>query len=131
MTLGSKIQEIRNARSMSQEQFGEMLNVSRQTVSKWELDQVIPDIRKIVAISRFFCVSLDDLLSPSLLPPKNLEAPNIIAATTAITPTTFTQGRKTTFAIIFYFLNVTKILFQILFIYLFGFCLFFSKELRN
>ena len=35
------------------------------------------------------------------LPPKNLEAPNIIAATTAITPTTFTQGRKTTFAIIF------------------------------
>lgn len=62
MTLGSKIQEIRNARSMSQEQFGEMLNVSRQTVSKWELDQVIPDIRKIVAISRFFCVSLDDLL---------------------------------------------------------------------
>ena len=42
------------------------------------------------------------------LPPKNLEAPNIIAATTAITPTTFTQGHKTTFAIIFYFLNVTN-----------------------
>ncbi|MDO4514741.1 MAG: helix-turn-helix transcriptional regulator, partial [Lachnospiraceae bacterium] len=47
---------------MSQEQFGELLNTSRQTVSKWELDQVIPDIRKIVAISKLFCVSTDSLL---------------------------------------------------------------------
>ena len=35
MTLGNKIQEIRNARGMSQEQFGEMLGTTRQTVSKW------------------------------------------------------------------------------------------------
>lgn len=62
MTLGNKIQSIRTAYGMSQEQFGEVLNTSRQTVSKWELDQVIPDIRKIVAISRFFCVSTDSLL---------------------------------------------------------------------
>lgn len=62
MTLGNKIQEIRTARSMSQEEFGEMLGTTRQTVSKWELDQAVPDIRKIVAISRLFCVSTDDLL---------------------------------------------------------------------
>lgn len=62
MTLGNKIQEIRNARGMSQEQFGEMLGTTRQTVSKWELDQVVPDIRKIVAISKLFCVSTEDLL---------------------------------------------------------------------
>ena len=62
MTLGNKIQEIRTARGMSQEQFGELLNTTRQTVSKWELDQVVPDVRKIVAISRLFCVSTDDLL---------------------------------------------------------------------
>jgi len=62
MTLGNKIQEIRNARGMSQEQFGEMLGTTRQTVSKWELDQVIPDIRKIVAISKLFCVSTEELL---------------------------------------------------------------------
>ena len=43
MTLGNKIQEIRLARGMSQEQFGELLNTTRQTVSKWELDQVVPD----------------------------------------------------------------------------------------
>ena len=62
MTLGNKIQEIRTSRSMSQEEFGETLGTTRQTVSKWELDQAIPDIRKIVAISRLFCVSTDDLL---------------------------------------------------------------------
>ena len=62
MTLGNKIQEIRNARGMSQEQFGEMLGTTRQTVSKWELDQVVPDIRKIVAISKLFCVPTEDLL---------------------------------------------------------------------
>lgn len=62
MTLGNKIQEIRVARGMSQEQFGELLNTTRQTVSKWELDQVVPDLRKIIAISRLFCVSTDELL---------------------------------------------------------------------
>lgn len=62
MTLGYKIQEIRTARGMSQEQFGELLGTTRQTVSKWELDQVVPDIKKIIAISRMFCVSTDELL---------------------------------------------------------------------
>lgn len=62
MTLGNKIQEIRLARGMSQEQFGELLNTTRQTVSKWELDQVVPDLKNIIAISRLFCVSTDELL---------------------------------------------------------------------
>lgn len=62
MTLGNKIQEIRIAHGMSQEQFGEILNITRQTVSKWELDQVVPDLKKIIAISRLFCISADDLL---------------------------------------------------------------------
>lgn len=35
---------------MSQEQFGELLDTTRQTVSKWELDQVVPDVRKLIAI---------------------------------------------------------------------------------
>lgn len=61
MTLGNKIQEIRIAHGMSQEQFGEMLNITRQIVSKWELDQVVPDLKKIIAISRLFCISADDL----------------------------------------------------------------------
>ena len=62
VTLGHKIQEITNARGMSQEEFGEMLGTTRQTVSKWELDQASPDIKKIVAMSRLFCVPTDELL---------------------------------------------------------------------
>ncbi len=38
------------------------MGTTRQTVSKWELDQVVPDIRKIVAISKLFCVSTEELL---------------------------------------------------------------------
>ncbi len=67
MTLGNKIQEIRSARGMSQEQFGEMLGTTRQTVSKWELDQVVPDIRKIVAISKLFCVPTEELSCPIII----------------------------------------------------------------
>ena len=62
MTLGNRIQEIRLAKGLSQEQFGELLDTTRQTVSKWELDQVVPDVRKIIAISRISGVSLDELL---------------------------------------------------------------------
>ncbi|MBR5177989.1 MAG: helix-turn-helix transcriptional regulator [Lachnospiraceae bacterium] len=62
MTLGNKLLEIRLKRGMSQEKFGELLDTTRQTVSKWELDQVVPDVRKLIAISRIFCVSLDDML---------------------------------------------------------------------
>lgn len=62
MTLGDKIYNIRTSHNMSQEQLGELLGASRQTVSKWELDQVVPEIRKLIAISRLFCVSMDELL---------------------------------------------------------------------
>ena len=65
MTLGEKIYRIRIERGLSQEAFGEMLNVSRQSVSKWETDQSLPELDKIVAISETFRVSTDYLLKES------------------------------------------------------------------
>ena len=65
MTLGEKIYRIRIERGLSQETFGEMLNVSRQSVSKWETDQSLPELDKIVAISDTFEVSTDYLLKES------------------------------------------------------------------
>ncbi len=62
MTLGNKIQEIRNQAGLSQEVFGYKIGVTRQTVSKWELDQVYPKLEKIVLISRIFKVTTDSLL---------------------------------------------------------------------
>lgn len=62
MTLGEKIFRLRAERGFSQETFGEKLGVSRQSVSKWETDQSVPELDKIVAISEFFGVSTDYLL---------------------------------------------------------------------
>lgn len=62
MTLGEKIYRLRTAQGMSQEAFGEMLGVSRQSVSKWETDQSVPELDKIVAVSNMFEVSTDYLL---------------------------------------------------------------------
>jgi transcriptional regulator with XRE-family HTH domain len=62
MTLGQRILQIRTAAGLSQEAFGEKLGTSRQTVSKWELDQAVPEIAKIVLISRLFSVTTDSIL---------------------------------------------------------------------
>lgn len=62
MTLGEKIYRLRTEQGMSQENFGDTLGVSRQSVSKWETDQSVPELDKIVAISEMFGVSTDYLL---------------------------------------------------------------------
>lgn len=62
MTLGERIQELRKARGLSQEGLGDLLGVSRQAISKWESDTTIPEVDKLVAISRRFEVSVGYLL---------------------------------------------------------------------
>lgn len=62
MTLGEKIYRLRTEQGLSQEAFGEKLGVSRQSVSKWETDQSVPELDKIVAISDYFGISTDQLL---------------------------------------------------------------------
>lgn len=61
MDFGEKLQKMRKANKMSQEQLAEKLNVSRQAVSKWE-SGAIPDVDNIVKISAFFDCSLDFLM---------------------------------------------------------------------
>ena len=62
MRLGQKITELRKKNNLSQEALAEKMNVSRQAVSKWESDQSIPDIEKIVNLSELFGVTTDYLL---------------------------------------------------------------------
>lgn len=62
MTLGEKIFKLRTEQGLSQEALGEKLGVSRQSVSKWETDQSVPELDKIVAVSEIFGVSTDYLL---------------------------------------------------------------------
>lgn len=62
MTIGEKIYELRVQRGLSQEKLAEMLEVSRQAVSKWELGQAVPDVDKIIKMSELFSVSTDTIL---------------------------------------------------------------------
>ncbi len=62
MNLNQKITQLRNDNNWSQEELAEKLNVSRQSVSKWESGQAKPDLDKIVVLSNIFDVSTDYLL---------------------------------------------------------------------
>ena len=62
MTLGQRIQELRKGQNLSQEGLGEKLGVSRQAISRWEMDGAVPEVDKLIAMGRLFGVSLNDLL---------------------------------------------------------------------
>lgn len=62
MTLGERIQAHRKKAGLSQEQLAEQLGVSRQAVSKWELDGAQPELDKVVAMARLFRITTDELL---------------------------------------------------------------------
>ena len=63
MEFKDKLQELRKRRGLTQEELAEELYVSRTAISKWESGRGFPNIDSLKGISRFFCVSLDELLS--------------------------------------------------------------------
>ena len=62
MNLSDRIQYLRKARGISQEGLADQLGVSRQAVSKWESEQSMPDLDKIISMSDYFEVTTDYLL---------------------------------------------------------------------
>ena len=64
MEFGEKLKELRKERSLTQEQLAEALFVSRTAVSKWESGRGYPSIDSLREISRFFSVTIDELISP-------------------------------------------------------------------
>lgn len=62
MTIGQRIAQMRKAQGLSQEALGERLGVSRQSVYKWESDAALPEIEKLIAMSRLFEVTVGWLL---------------------------------------------------------------------
>lgn len=63
MTIGERLLKLRKEKNLSQEELANVLNVSRQTVSKWETDQTTPDFDKIVPICEFYNITSDELLT--------------------------------------------------------------------
>ena len=78
MTLGQKLKEIRKRFGLSQEQLAEIMNVSRQAVTKWENDGGLPDVSNLKELSKVFGITVDYLLDdenglPALSMKKELE----------------------------------------------------------
>lgn len=63
MSLGDKILDLRKKAGLSQEEVADKLGVSRQTVSKWETNQTVPELNKVKLLSQLYNVSYDYLIS--------------------------------------------------------------------
>ncbi len=62
MTLGERIYKLRTGKGMSQGDLADALEVSRQSISKWETNGSVPELDKLIKLSEIFCVSLDELV---------------------------------------------------------------------
>ena len=88
--LSETLYKLRKQSGLSQEQLAEKLNVSRQSISKWESGISVPEADKLIAISDFFEISLDALLKekePPVVKPKSespLSPPSLFGAILAI-----------------------------------------------
>ena len=83
MAFGETLTGLRKAKGLSQEQLAETLNIARQTISKWELNQSTPDMNYIAQLSEFFNVSTDYLIKgenegTKVLDTESLRSGNII-----------------------------------------------------
>lgn len=62
MTFGERLYRLRSEKNLSQEQLAELLDVSRQSISKWENDKAYPEMTRLLFLSDYFQVSLDYLM---------------------------------------------------------------------
>lgn len=73
MNIGEKLYDLRREKHLSQEEVAEKLNVTRQTISKWETNQSTPDFDKIVPLCQLYGISADELLTGVKKEEKNLK----------------------------------------------------------
>ena len=89
MKLGANLQFLRKLHgNMTQEKLAERMGVSRQTVSKWETGEVIPEVDKLLELSKLFSCTLDALLKEDMAPQVDYYSPVSI-----VTVPAFTLGR--------------------------------------
>lgn len=78
MTLAEKLFKLRTDQGLSQGDLAEKLNVSRQSVSKWETGQSVPDLDKIIKLADLFGVTVDDLVREEGRPEPEQSTPTVI-----------------------------------------------------
>ena len=63
MTTGEKLQKLRKDNNYTQEELADIMNVSRQSISKWESDMAFPETEKLIALSKLYHCTIDYLLN--------------------------------------------------------------------
>ncbi|MDE5817909.1 MAG: helix-turn-helix domain-containing protein [Lachnospiraceae bacterium] len=72
MSLGKNIQYLRKQKKITQEMLADKMSVSRQTVSRWEADEIVPELNNLVALSDLFSCKLDTLIRENLTEDKHI-----------------------------------------------------------
>ena len=75
MNLGNNIYFLRKQKKLTQEQFAEMMAVTRQTVSRWETDEVVPELDRLTQMCSVFACTLDDLVRKDLTSKEEVYSP--------------------------------------------------------
>lgn len=104
MSLGENIYKHRTAMNRSQTALAEELEVSRQSVSKWENDTAIPDLDRLIKMSRLFGITLDELVFGS--PPKQEERPSYPSPFSIFPVRVITGCTLLIFGMIFFLLSI-------------------------
>ena len=76
MNFSEKLFELRKKSGLSQEELADKINVSRQTISKWEMNQSSPEMDKLINLSEIFNISIDELVGNERLEESNNEEEN-------------------------------------------------------
>ena len=94
MTLGENIVRLRTQKNWSQGDLADALDISRQSVSKWETDASIPELDKLLKLSELFGVTLDELVRGEDAPKAETAAPAAQAVPASFTPQTSSEQEK-------------------------------------
>ena len=94
MTLGENIVRLRTQKNWSQGDLADALDISRQSVSKWETDASIPELDKLLKLSELFGVTLDELVRGEDAPKAETAAPAAQAVSASFTPQTSSEREK-------------------------------------
>lgn len=93
MAFKENLIQLRKQHGLSQEKLGEQLNVSRQTISKWELGATTPELEKLISLSQLFQVSIDTLVDNDCSPEQETnDAQETVCDTAAATHRAFTEN---------------------------------------
>lgn len=74
MNFGKRLRELRKTMNLNQEQLGEIVNVSKSTVSKYELNTLQPSLETLLLISQYFNVSIDYMLDNDINNPREVKS---------------------------------------------------------